>query len=110
MQITPPPNGAARQRPSSPANRQHDCQRQQDRVVEVAQNRDEVRDDINWREGITADAQRKRFDITSSLRISRREIERMNVALYRSRAVFDPRQRNSAGQLRLIPQDGSPLH
>lgn len=65
-----------------------DSQRDQDYVVQIAQHRDEIWNEIDWRKGIASDDDRYRFRIPRYAGIAAREVKCMHVALDSARPAF----------------------
>jgi hypothetical protein len=67
---------------------QGDAHRNQDKVVEIAQYRNEVGDQIDWAEGISHDAGDEELRIPRCLRMARSKIECKGLRLETTRALF----------------------
>ena len=69
-------------------NDQRNGDRQQNVIVKIAEDRDEVRNEVNRRKRIGSDAHRDDFRIPRHAAISRSEIKRVSIAPDRASPVF----------------------
>jgi hypothetical protein len=83
-----PLNAGDRHQPDS----QQDRQRQQDHVVQVTEDRNEVRDQVDGRERVGGNGQRDRLGIPGGARVMGGEPEGVNIPPDRPRPVVDPSQ------------------
>ena len=80
------------------AGRQQHAQRHQDHIVEVAEHRDEIRDQVDRAHRIERDQQGRRLGIPRHPRIPRRQIDRIDVAPQVLRPAAHPRAERAAGE------------
>ena len=57
------------------------AERHEDEIVEVAEHRNEIRNEIDRRQRVGGDGERHRLGVPRHARIARRQVERMHVAL-----------------------------
>jgi len=74
-----------------PQHRQ-DAERHDHQVIEISQHRNEVRDQVDGREGISGDTERKRLRIPRRARIASRKIDRKHLLRQRARPATPPRK------------------